>query len=290
MSVNSTFKTPYLRYEVPTDMVKIQAEIKKMKSLSAAKKPTPVDPRLNTPSHIAPKGDKKPASQIVVSPNGNVLLGFNCEKMFIATNNFFADASEWRLLFKNQITGLFEWVSFMGFTATPFASNQSIGFTIDYSTYAQAAYIANNGKATFKVFCQGYNWGLPGEAAESPEITLDFSADTCNAIQQLTLNMDCFEGGNNAPNPVMTVFLAEPAPPGGQRIVLNVSNANLGNIMGNGDFFVPAGQKSQAFSWFLGTRRVYTTGKCFDIIAQLSTASGLGPRAYATVKLTKKQK
>ncbi len=88
----------------------------------------------------------------------------------------------------------------------------------------------------------------------------------------------------------MTVYLAEPAPPGGQRIVLKVSNSNLGNIMGDGNFFVPAGQKSQAFSWFLGTRRVYTTGKCLDIIAQISTASGLGPTACATVKLTKKPK
>jgi hypothetical protein len=55
----------------------------------------------------------------------------------------------------------------------------------------------------------------------------------------------------------MTVVLDAPAPPGGQRIYLSVSDTSNAGILGTDKFFdIPAGQTSGKISGFLGTESV----------------------------------
>jgi hypothetical protein len=82
----------------------------------------------------------------------------------------------------------------------------------------------------------------------------------------------------------VTVAIDAPAPTGGQRIDLDVSNGNLGNIMGDGYFVIPAGQTSGSISWFLGTRKVYSN-QSFDILVK---ASGSTYEGHAKIYVHKK--
>lgn len=325
MSTTSTFHPPYLRYEIPTDMLQIQKNINALKKASLFKQPikksdikiteiskgtlhitdTNIIQELSSQKQIAKGVSISKASKsspnpntnnvtksilavstisIDVTPNGNVPLGFNCKKTFIASNNFGADTCYWNLRFKNLATGNFDIVKYLGGTSTPGPSDHSITFDLDFDTYNQAAYVANNGLAIFKIECQGWNWGVVGPWTNSPEITLNFNADPCIALNSLSLNTDSITGGDNGTDPVLTVNIDAPAPPGGLKINLKVSNSNLGNIMGDGFFYIDAGQTSGSISWFLGTRRVYSTGKSFNIIVTIEGSSAEG---YALVNLTK---
>ena len=313
MSTTSIFHPPYLRYEVSSEMLQITKNINALKKKSLLKKPRnmadikhlstiqelvlpekptkgtnitkdSVNINLSAKKNVSISKNVSPPISIIVSPNGNVSLGFNCTKTFTASNDFAADACYWNLRFKNIVTGNFEIVKYLGSTSSPGPSNHSITFDIDFNTYNQAAYVANNGLAIFIVECQGYNWGVIGPWTNSPEVILNFNATPCIGLNSLSLNTNSVTGGDNAPDPVLTVNIDAPAPPGGLKINLSVSNSNLGNIMGDGFFYITAGQTTGSISWFLGTRRVYSTGKNFDIIVTIEGSSSIG---YANVKLTK---
>ena len=66
------------------------------------------------------------------------------------------------------------------------------------------------------------------------------------------------KGGNNGTDPVLTVTLDRPAPPGGQKVYVSSSNTSVAWVHGAGYFYVPAGQTSESLSWFLGTKNVVT--------------------------------
>lgn len=247
---------------------------------------------------------------IDVTPNGTVNMGFNCKKTFIASNNFGADTCYWEIHFKNLSTGNFDQVQFMGHTSTLTTHKHTVQFDMDFDTYNNATYVSpltvngggmiSGGLATFKVLCMGYNYAvpiwngglesIPGPQCFSDEITLDFNGEHCIIINSLSLSADTFRGGQNDKEPTMTVNVSAPAPPGGLVVALDVSNHNLGNIMGSGWFTIAPGQTSGSISWFLGTRRVYVTGRKLDIIAKLSFPDGsTSPSAYATVTLNKQK-
>jgi hypothetical protein len=319
---------PYLHYEVPADAVKIQEKIKELilvsKSLIPVKtkfdsvtlkaekvnldisaKNLQLSNSENVQTVQVSNVNKTTATGLEISPNGKVNMGFNCKKTFTVSNNFNADTCYWEIHFKNLATGQFDRLQFMGGSYTKTSHKHSITFDIDYDTYNQAAYISSsvviggsNGLATFRVFCMGYNHtipifnsssvSLPGPQCFSEEITLDFNGEHCIIINSLSLSADTFRGGKNDKEPTMTVYVSAPAPPGGLTVALSVSNSNLGNIMGSGSFIIPAGQSSGSISWFLGTRRVYSTGKKFNIIAKLAFPDGsTSPEGYGQITLNK---
>jgi hypothetical protein len=313
MGAKNTVHPPYLRYEVPAEAAIINSRIKELRKVSLAKRPASESPAGNLQAKLvpgtkpdikgktgakAPKGSVITAagvsnissvktrsnSEVTVTPGGNVSLGFNCKKTFTAKNNFWADAAHWELMFKN-LAGDFEWVSFMGEYNS---DSEEITFELDFSTYANSAY-SNMGNAVFKVLCQGYNFGMPGERATSPEVTLNFNVPNCIGIGSLHLNMDSLEGGNNGNEPEMTVYMDAPAPPGGQLVKISV-DTNMAGIHGDGTFRIPQGQTSGTVNGFLGTNRVYITGKHFDITVILKSDSGDSPGAHARVYLTKKKR
>jgi hypothetical protein len=252
-----------------------------------------------------PNVNRTAVAGVEISPNGKVNMGFNCKKTFTVSNNFGADTCYWEIHFKNLATGLYDRLQFMGGSYTKKSHKHCITFDIDFATYNQAAYVSSsivlggiNGLATFKVFCMGYNHTipiinsssstLPGPQCYSEEITLDFNGEHCIIINSLSLSADTFKGGKNDKEPTLTVYVSAPAPPSGLTVALSVSNSDLGNIMGSGSFIIPAGQSSGSQSWFLGTRRVYRTGRKFNIIAKLSFHDGsTSPEAYAEITLNK---
>jgi hypothetical protein len=322
-------RPPYLHHEVPSDLALIQDQIEALRDISLANKPPrPIKdlsakPKLNVNivSNLAavetdglitnsepttPHASAKLATiGLEVNPSGKVNMGFNCIKTFTVSNNFNADTCYWQLYFKNLATGEFDKVQFMGGSVTKTTHKHTVEFDIDYSTYYSAAYVSasvilggQNGLATFKVFCSGWNYAipilnsgissLPGPQCFSDEIVLDFNAAHCIIISSIALSTGSIKGGSNGTQPVMTVHISAPAPPQGLTVELSVSNSNLGNIMGNPSFTIPAGQTSGSVSWFLGTRKVYTTGKSFSIIAKLLFPDGThSPAASALMKLTK---
>jgi hypothetical protein len=224
-----------------------------------------------------------------VSPQGNVSMGFNCKMTFHVTNDLECPDVYWYLNFKNPITGQYDMVAqYISQTSNPDPTDEMY-FEIDFSTYNTAAYAAANGTASFKVYGQGYVYTsngtvLPSASATSNEVILNFNAPPCISVYSIDLSENTFVGGKNDHEPTMTVAIDAPAPPGGQRIDLGVSNGNLAEIMGDGYFVIPAGQTSGSISWFLGTRKVYSD-KSFDILVK---ASGSTHEGHAKIYLHKK--
>lgn len=243
-------------------------------ALSSSMKPNPVS-EANPSSKVG-------ASMVTVSPSGAQSMGFNCRLALRATNNFSSQDVVWELRFKDPATGVFNYFGQLIGTSSAPASTDVIDFDIDYSAYYLAAYTSPDNKATFKVFCQGYDFGLPGPAALSDAVVLDFSAPACIGLHSVSLSEDTFVGGENDKAPTMTVAIDAPAPPGGQRVNLSVSNSNLGNIHGSKFFMIEEGQTTGAISWFLGTRKVYSK-RSFNIVVGVNATVG-----YAGIKLTRK--
>ncbi|MET3538877.1 hypothetical protein [Chryseobacterium limigenitum] len=321
----ANLQPPYLRYDVPNELLFIQEKIEALREVSYALKPKPVKQLsesikinkssanlvktvIEIPSDLPifnPSSAKISQIGLEVVPNGKVGMGFNCRKTFTVSNNFNADTCYWEIHFKNLSTGLFDKLQFMGGSYTKVTHKHTITFDIDFQVYNQAAYVSssvviggNNGLATFKVFCMGYNYAIPifnsgvssipGPQCFSDEITLDFNGPHCIIINSISLSTNTLKGGKNDKEPNMTVYISAPAPPGGLKVLLSVSNNNLGNIMGDCYFIIPAGETSGSISWFLGTRRVYTTGKQFNIIAKLAYPDGsTSAEAYALITLNK---
>jgi hypothetical protein len=286
MSTSSVnFNPPYLRYDVPTDLVKIQAEIVRIKKLSFPAIEVGSEHSKTKENNPKTTSTLLPPSNILVTPNGTIEMGFNCKKTFKVTNNLLSDYTTWELQFKNLSTGHFDIRMFMGVVEI---SANEINFEIDFSSYNDAAYRDNNGLATFRVFCQAYAWGMPSGFGTSNEVTLNFFAPSCIKIFSMVLNQDTFKGGSNGSEPVLTITLDAPAPPGGQKVLLRVSKPTIANIMGSGFFHVPAGKTSESLSWFLGTKNV-SSNKSFNIIAKLQYADGVSTStdAFANVNLKK---
>lgn len=330
------FQPPYLRYDIPADLLSIKARIsaliKKSKSRkvlsdqsahdgislaalgdplvagTGAVKAESLPPRrkgvatvkatafpARTPAtgealspdanpeqlSVAGTSAKIAAGTVTVSPSGTQQMGFNCRITLHATNDFSSQDVEWSLRFKDPATGVFNYSGQSIGTSSAPDETSAIDFDLDYSTYYLAAYTSPDNKATFKVFCQGYDFGLPGPAGLSEQVVLDFSAPACIGIHSVSLSEDTFIGGSNDKAPTMTVAIDAPAPPGGQRVNLGVSNSNLGNIHGSGFFMIEEGQTVGSISWFLGTRKVYAK-KSFNIVVGVNATVG-----YANIKLKK---
>lgn len=240
---------------------------------------------------VAAPSAAKIASDVSVTPNGTVPLGFNCRRTFTATANLsnVVTHTVWNLLMKDPATGKFEQIFFMGgiSTVTKKSDIAKIKFDHDFSTYRDSAYASSNKTAVFVVECRPYCLFDELAPSQTEEVTLDFTATSCIGIHSVALSTNSVTGGANGQEPVLTVALDAPAGPGGQEVALSVNNTNLGNIMGSGSFVIPQGQTSGQISWFLGTRRVYSTGKSITIKAELVSPGGNSGPAYATVSLTK---
>jgi hypothetical protein len=233
----------------------------------------------------------KVAANASVTPDGTVLLGFNCRRTFQASAPLSAEVTHtvWNLLMKNQQSGQYEQIFFMGGVSalTKKTDAGRIKFDHDFTSYRDAAYASPNKTAQFIVEVRPFCLFDELASGKTDPVTLDFSPTSCIGIHSLGLDKDSVTGGNNGSSPTLTVALNAPAGPGGQKVALSVDDANLGNIMGSGWFMIPQGQTSGQISWFLGTRRVYSTGKAIKIKAELVSPGGNSGPAYAAVKLTK---
>jgi hypothetical protein len=237
------------------------------------------------------------SSVVTTTPNGSVPLGFNCREYFTADNNFNADICYWEIKFLVPSTNNYQSVQFMGGSYNMQTTAHSIKFPLDYSAYGSSAYANSNGEATFVISCQGYNAVagnagvslLPGEFATSSPVVLKFNVPQCVGISNVTVAPTAVRGGINGSEPTLTVYLDGPAPPGGQRVNLSVGNSNLGNIMGAGFFTIPQGAKQDSISWFLGTRKVYTTGKVQEVKVNLQSTNGPGQNVSVVVEIWKQK-
>lgn len=237
------------------------------------------------------------SSTVTLVPSGNVPLGFNCRQYFTAENNFYADVCHWEIKFLVPGTSTYQNVQFMGGSYSIETTSHAIKFPLDYSSYGGSAYANANGTATFVVLCQGYNVVagnagvslLPGEFATSDPVTLNFSVPQCIGIASAVCIPDVVRGGINGAEPTLTITLDGPAPPGGQQINLSVGNSNLGNILGSGFFIIPPGATQGSISWFLGTRRVYSTGKVQEVKVNLQATNGPGQNISIPVQIWKQK-
>jgi hypothetical protein len=198
----------------------------------------------------------KTTPTVNVSPSGVVTMGWNCKAMFHATNNFKSHFTFWDMFFKDPSTGDFsKHGQYLGETYWPNAKGDEINFEIDWGTYSTPAYMTPDGKARFKILCHTVLGA--DKSAFSEEVVLNFNAPSCIDLYSVSLNENTFIGGDNGNDPEMTVVLDAPAPPGGQRIYLSVSDTSNAGILGSDKFFdIPAGQKSGTISGFLGTESV----------------------------------
>ena len=219
--------------------------------------------------------------EVNVSPSGLVTMGFNCKAKFQATNNFKCLFTYWDIFFQDPSTGAYTLGGqYLGETYFPNHRADEIDFEIDWGTYSEPAYIAADGTATFVIKCRNV---LQPEAAQSAEIVLNFNAPPCIDLHSVSLNENTFVGGKNGDDPTLTVVLNAPAPPGGQRIFLSVSDTHKAGILGNHFFDIPAGQISGQISGFLGTESV-SHDRTVDILVDAG-----GPiTGHATVYLHKK--
>jgi hypothetical protein len=221
--------------------------------------------------------------EVTTAPSGIVSLGFNCRATFHASNNFHASHTIWSIYFYDPKDNNFTVAGqYLGATYFPKNDPSQINFEVDFSTYATDAYMLSNGKALFVIQCNPVaTLGLGSKM--SHEVVLDFNAPPCVDLYSVTLNENTFYGSENGNDPEMTVVLDAPAPPGGQRIYLSVSNTSKAGILGNNFFDIPAGQTTGTISGFLGTEKVLQD-QAFDILV---TAGG-AITGHATVYLHKK--
>jgi hypothetical protein len=317
MLPETVFKTPYLRYQNPADLQKIQAKIKALgDEAKLLRGPSlEVHDRTQVAARLAPSSQPKRsrfeaaviatseslvpsaalalkiAAEVTVTPAGTVLLGFNCRRSFTASAPLSNSVTHaiWNLLMKNQQSGEFERIFFMGGVSalTKVTDAGRIKFDHDFSSYRDAAYASANKTAEFKVEVRPYCLFDELAPGASNPVTLDFSPTSCIGIHSVGVEPGSSKGGANGSSPTLTVTLDAPAGPGGQKVALSVDNSNLGNIMGSGWFVIPQGHTSETLSWFLGTRRVYSTGKSITIKAELVSPGGNSGPGYATVTLTK---
>lgn len=240
---------------------------------------------------VSPSASTGRGSRITVTPNGTVPLGFNCNQKFEASMPYaaaYVTHIAWNLLMQDQQSGLFDQIFFMGGTSVLTSSPAGkIEFYHDFSTYRNSAYTSSNQTAVFAVQCVPHLLWDALAPDQSDPITLDFTPQSCVGIHSVSLSASSVTGGDNGTEPVLTVILDAPAGPGGQEVTLGVDNDNLGRIMGSGKFVIAQGETQGSQGWFLGTRRVYTTGKSFNVVTELTSPGGRTGRIYSNVKLTK---
>lgn len=93
-------------------------------------------------------------------------------------------------------------------------------------------------------------------------------------LVSVSLNVSSVKGSYNGKDPILTVSIDAPAPPGGQKVFLDTSNNNLAWVMASSwSFTIPAGQTSESFSWFLGTKNVLVN-RDVDILATVNGQTG----------------
>jgi hypothetical protein len=311
-----TAHPPYLRYDDPAQLAQIQAKLESARQASLARKPAPTPvsatakavarTRSNGPTQAGPSesvtgavatqvvgadtpdpvADGRSAPAISITPGGTVALGFNCRVDITTVNNFqFVDTVNWFLAFKDPAGNFVTDEQFLATVPNWQFDINTMAFELDYDTYYRMAYAAK-GAVTFRVRAESATWGIPGPFADSPPVTLDFSKPACIGLQSVRLDQDTFVGSKNNKEPTLTVTLAAPAPPGGQRVYLNTSDHSLGWFMGtlanNPHFDIPAGQTTGSISWFLGTKKVLVD-RSFNIEATVNASTG-----YAGVNLTRK--
>jgi hypothetical protein len=257
--------------------------------------------KAQTPGPVVPAGSAGSRAKIAqvgyctLTPSGSVTLGFNCRTRFTASTllESYVTHTIWKLFMKNQATGNFDQIYFLGGISDLDQHGKdkaSIEFEHDFSTYRDAAYSSTNKTAIFKVTVTAYLFAQQLATVESDPVTLDFNAKPCNAIQSLRLDPDSVTGSDNGNDPLLTITLEAPAGPGGEELELSVDDSSLGGILGPSRVLIPQGQQTDQRSGFVGTERVYTTGKSFNVVAQLKSPGGDSPKAYAKLTLTKKKR
>lgn len=248
-------------------------------------------PTTNTGAAAAATSKVAQIGYCSVSPNGTVSLGFNCRRTFTASADIASTTTHtiWKLFMKNQNSGEFDQIYFLGGLSQIDKKKKisTVDFDHDFGTYRDAAYASTNKTAIFKVEVTPYFLFDALAPAYSDEITLDFSPQSCIGIHSVSLSTNSVKGAGNQKEPTLTVALTAPAGPGGQKVALSTDDKELGWIMGSGSFMIAAGQTSGSISWFLGTKNVGTTGKSFNIVAELVSPNGNSGKAYAKMKLTK---
>jgi hypothetical protein len=232
--------------------------------------------------NVTPVAKVMASLPITIQPVGVVALGFNCYKEFSLEVSSPGEAFHWYIDFKDANGSYAGIEQYIGTTI----SNQLV-FSLDHSSYLLSTYISSGvNTATFRILC-GITLGgaqYPPEALSSADVTLQFNATSCVGISSVVLSEDTFRGSQNGNEPTMTVYLNAPAPPG-QLIQLSVSNTNLGGILGPTEYTIPTGHTSWSINGFLGTERVYTTGRTFHINTQVNVS-----KSSSKITLNKKQK
>lgn len=100
-------------------------------------------------------------------------------------------------------------------------------------------------------------------------------------LHSVSMNVTSVEGGNNGRNPILTVALDGPAPPGGIRVDVSSSKPNIAWVMGSGYFMIPAGKTSEDWDYFLGTKNVISN-KSLTLTVTVNGVEG-----YVNVDVTK---
>lgn len=207
---------------------------------------------------------------VTVSPDV-VSMGWNCSQTFIATTDLAGTSYAWTLYLLDPVSGVTLNTVFLAGTSTT-----SLTFSIDSSTYGAAAYATGSGSLKLRVECITYSSG-PDHTGTSIDVPVDFGGSACISLNSVSVPENTFVGGSNGSDPVLTMNLDGPAPPGGQAVFLNVSDTNIANIMGdlaNQPYIIAAGLWSDSISWFLGTKSVMFD-HTFNIEVTVNGATGL---------------
>lgn len=295
-SAPEKFSPPYLRYDIPAEYAQIVARRKPYQKadwlatpatasqaaatidLAAIPGPTPTGPAGNAgPKVAAVKSTTTSAVQatavkasgstsvqgsapnaaplsakatLTVTPNGTVPMEYYCPTDFQAEVSAPANYSEWSIAFDGENLNRNLGIS----------NSKKVSFTIDGPTYNLAALASTTGSVTFRVTVMSQYLGVTTAQLTSAPITLKFGPSPCVSMINADLNTTSLKGDDHGHEPTLTVYLDNPAPPGGQRVYLEIIESNqpkVGRFLGNNYFDIPAGATSGTSNWFLGTRKVY---------------------------------
>lgn len=317
-----TFKPPYLRYSVPSEYAQIVAirnahmattsssqDLDTSIALSVPDTPNqghggtaavnvPLK-KIASPDKISGTGIQTPVKTgaaapdtpsqaktagtfpVQVNPSGVVTAGFYCPTDFEASVDKSAYSVEWSVKFDGDPEARFLGVS----------RGQKARFTVDGLTYNMAAQNTPigsypGGSTTFRVTAVTRTvLGISTGTGTSSPTTLNFGTEPCVQILNVDLSKTSLKGDDHGQEPTLTVYLTNPAPPGGQKINLQIidgNNPTVGRFLGNDYFYIPAGATSGSYSWFLGTRKVLADR---TFVLKITANGSGGPR---TITVTRK--
>ena len=238
------------------------------------------------------------------SPSGAITTGYNCIVNFETTldykfGNSKYDLLVWYIVFED-IGGNYNYlsdgykISSIVSVKKPLFESKTIGkWPMIFDIYAKCTYPT----ARFKVVVQKYMDGNPvvDGVVVSDIVTVNFdSTQNCVYIHDMGLtasNSDggypSIKGGDHDTEPTVYINLNSPAPPDGQSINFEITQANSANAEawinpGAGQLTIGGGQTHGEWSGVVGSRKV-AANKDVHVKATVN-----GVPAVATLRITKK--